>query len=120
LFTAGFFSELNVLPGRVADGMVDTPLGRFEANGLRDGQSASVAVRLSALDLDSVSGTVPARVVSRRFLGVVELVEFAVPGADSLVRARVRAGALAPGVRDIWVTPRQRDVLVFETDDENT
>jgi iron(III) transport system ATP-binding protein len=100
--------------------MADTPLGRFATNGARDGAAVSVAVRLSDLDLDAATGAVPARILARRFLGVVEQVEIAVPGAEMPVRARIRAGSLAHGARDIWVTPRQTDVLVFETGGENT
>jgi iron(III) transport system ATP-binding protein len=120
LFAAGFFSELNVFEARASGGMAETPLGRFATNGARDGAAVSVAVRLSDLDLDAATGAVPARILARRFLGVVEQVEIAVPGADMPVRARIRAGSLAHGARDIWVTPRQTDVLVFETGGENT
>jgi iron(III) transport system ATP-binding protein len=64
-------------------------------------------------------GEIPARVLSRRFLGVVELLEMAVPGTETPVRARVRCGALSAGKRDIWLTPRRPDVLVFERRGEN-
>lgn len=120
LFAAGFFSEINVFEARVEDGAVDTPLGRFDAGGLADGTSASVAFRLSAFDVSQTHGEIPARVVSRRFLGVVELLELAVPGADRLVRARVRCGALSNPNREIWLTVRKPDVLVFERTHEST
>jgi iron(III) transport system ATP-binding protein len=120
LFAAGFFSELNTLEARATSGYVDTPLGRFAVPGMADGTALDVAIRLSGLDLDAKAGQVPARVLSRRFLGVVELVEFAVPGAENPLRARIRCGMLEPGARDIWVTPRQSDVLVFESRGENT
>src|SRR5690606_35748440 len=80
LFAAGFFSEINVFEGKVASGAVDTPLGRFEASGLAEGAEASVAFRLSAFEVSPTHGEIPARIVSRRFLGVVELLELAVPG----------------------------------------
>ncbi|MGE0499589.1 MAG: ABC transporter ATP-binding protein [Rhizobiaceae bacterium] len=119
LFVAGFFSEMNVFEGRVSNGLADTPVGRVGASGIRDGAQVSVAVRLNALVLSGSAGEVPARVISRRFLGVEELFELAVSGADEPVRARLRAGELAAGARDIWLTPRQDDVLVFESRGEN-
>jgi iron(III) transport system ATP-binding protein len=119
LFAAGFFSEINVFEGRVADGAVDTPLGRFEASGLVDGAEASVAFRLSAFDVSPTQGEIPARIVSRRFLGVVELLELAVPGADRPLRARIRCGALSGPEREIWLTVRKADVLVFERTSES-
>lgn len=120
LFAAGFFSEINVFEGRVHDGQVDTPLGRFAAGALGEGVRASVALRLSAFDLSDSHGETPARVLSRRFLGVVELVELAVPGAERPVRARVRCGALSASTRELWLTVRKSDVLVFERSDEST
>lgn len=120
LFAAGFFSELNVFSCRASGGRADTPLGAFDAGRVSDGTLLSVAVRISGLDVSASPGAVPARLISRRFLGVVEMIELAVPGMEAPLRARVRAGSIAPGVRDIWVTPRRGDVLVFETDDETT
>ncbi|WP_295812939.1 ABC transporter ATP-binding protein [uncultured Nitratireductor sp.] len=113
LFVAGFFSEINEFPARVRAGGVETPVGRFSANGLEDGAAASVAVRLSGFQVDQKGGAVPARIVSRRFLGVVEFLELAIPGAEQHVRARVRCGQLEPGVRDIWLNVVATDVLVF-------
>lgn len=120
LFAAGFFSELNIFEARALGHQVDTPLGRFPAPGLRDGTPASVAFRLSAFDVSQSHGQIPARVVSRRFLGVVEHVELAVPGAEKPVRARLRCGALSGSDREIWLTVRNSDVLVFERNAEST
>ncbi|MEO3998969.1 ABC transporter ATP-binding protein [Mesorhizobium sp. CAU 1732] len=119
LFGAGFFSELNIFEARTLNGRVDTPLGTFASPGVADGSAVSVAVRLSAFDVSETQGETPARVVSRRFLGVVELLEFAVPGADRPVRARIRCGALSASVREIWLTVRKSDVLVFERTSES-
>ena len=52
-------------------------------------------------------------------LRLMELLELAVSGAEMPVRARVRSGALSSQARDIWVTPRKSDVLVFESQREN-
>lgn len=119
LFAAGFFSEINVFEGRVADRAIDTPLGRFAAPDLADGAQASAAFRLSAFDVSSTDGEIPARIVSRRFLGVVELLELAVPGVERPVRARIRCGALSGPEREIWLTVRKADVLVFERTGES-
>ncbi|MBO6901747.1 MAG: ABC transporter ATP-binding protein [Rhizobiaceae bacterium] len=118
LFAAGFFSELNVLPARAKAGSVETPLGTFAAPGRDDG-AVDVAIRLSGFDVSESGGALQARVRSRRFLGVVELLELAVPGVDTPIRARVRIGELPGRSRDIWITVRPRDVLVFERDNEN-
>ncbi|UUP19318.1 Spermidine/putrescine import ATP-binding protein PotA [Nitratireductor thuwali] len=114
LFVAGFFSELNIFEGRVKAGVADTPVGPVPAAGFEDGQWVTVAVRLSGFEVNATAGVVQARVVSRRFLGVVELLELAVPGVEEHVRARVRCGMLPPSIRDIFLDVRPADVLVFE------
>lgn len=120
LFAAGFFSELNVFEARASKGEVETPIGRFAAPGFADGASASVAVRLSGFDVSDTHGETAARVLSRRFLGVVELLEMAVPGIETPVRARIRCGALSGSAREIWLTVRRQDVLVFESERKST
>ncbi len=115
LFVAGFFSELNVFEGDVCDGMVDTVLGTIDANALPDGVQAKIAVRTTGFDVSESAGSIEARIISRRYLGVVELLELAIPGAETPVRARVRSGALSSKARDIWLSLRPADVLLFET-----
>ena len=119
LFVAGFFSELNLFRTRIEGGMADTPVGRVAAAGIAEGAAATVAVRLSGFDVGESAGETEARILSRRYLGVVELIELAVSGAEKPVRARVRCGALSSNARDIWLSLRKSDVLVFETGDEN-
>ena len=119
LFAAGFFSELNTFDTTVRGGAADTPVGRVAAPGLADGAQATVAVRTAGFLVDERAGDVEARVISRRYLGIVELVDLAVAGADRPVRVRVRCGVLSPKARDIWLTLRAADVLVFETGGEN-
>jgi iron(III) transport system ATP-binding protein len=116
LFTAGFFSEINVFDARVRDGHVETPLGVVATGQYTEGQPLSVAVRLSGIRLDETGGEIPARIVSRRFLGVVELLELAVPQSERTVRARIRADLLPQGLRDVTLSVNERDILVFEKD----
>lgn len=119
LFVAGFFSEINVLDGRVRGDMVQTPLGPIaNARGL-PGPDATVAVRTSGFDVSEVAGVVQARIVGRRYLGVVELLELALSGSETRLRARVRCGVLSSRARDIWLTLRNSDVLLFESERES-
>ncbi len=115
LFVAGFFSELNLVKGRVRGGGVDSSLGAIEAGGLADGAEVTIAIRTTGFDVSESEGATEARILSRRYLGVVELLELALPGAELPLRARVRAGALSARARDIWLSLRMSDVLLFET-----
>src|SRR5690606_287021 len=101
IFAAAFFSEINEFPGYVRGGVVETPLGNVAGARFADGQKVRVAVRLSGLRVLEEGGAIPARILSRRFLGVVELLSLAVPGSDEPIRARVRADQLRSGLRDV-------------------
>lgn len=114
LFTAAFFSEINEFEAKVSGGMAETPLGLAPANGLRDGSLVSVAVRLSGVSVQMEGGNIPARILSRRFLGVVELLSLAVPGSEQPVRARIRADLLPPGAKEVTVQVNPQAILVFE------
>jgi iron(III) transport system ATP-binding protein len=119
LFVAGFFSELNVFAGRIRGGALETPIGKIAAPGFPESAEATVAVRTTGFDVSESAGQSEARIISRRYLGVVELLELAVPGAESPIRARVRCGVLSAGARDIWFSLRMSDVLLFETRGES-
>ncbi len=115
LFAAGFFSEINVFESVVAEGRAETPLGTVVTPFFAAGTAVSVAIRLPGIDVRETDGGIPGRVVARRFLGVEELVTVAVPGGGSTVDARIRAGQLRPGVRDVTLAVNERDILVFES-----
>lgn len=119
LFVAGFFSELNIFATRAFNKQADTPLGRFDAPGFADGAPVSVAIRLAGVEAHEMNGGVEARVLSRRFLGEAEILELAVSGAETPVRARIRCGALSTKSREIGLTVRRSDVLVFERPGES-
>ena len=116
LFAAGFFSEINEFEGIARGGRVETALGSVECGRFAGGQKVSVAVRLSGLQVSETGGQIEARILSRRFLGVVELLNLAVPGEDLPVRARIRADILPQGLREVSLSVNERDILVFEKD----
>lgn len=94
LFAAGFFSELNLFEGRVSNQQVETPLGAIKAEGLQEGVSAIVAIRLAALYFDPANKGTSVRVLSRRFLGDFDQLRIGVSGLDTPLKMRLRAGAL--------------------------
>jgi iron(III) transport system ATP-binding protein len=122
LFTAGFFSELNVVGGRSEDGRVETPLGVFETPGIEGGSRVDVAIRPQGLALTALDGPpdrrrrpggVPGRIVETRFLGEIDLIEVAVDGMEQPVKARLRSGgSWKPGM-DVHVGVDTAEVLIF-------
>ena len=118
LFAAAFFSEINEFSGIVSGGRVETPLGIVPAHDLSDGSKVSVAVRLSDVRVMPQGGSIEARIRSRRFLGVVELLNLAVSGREEPVRARIRADLLPPHISDVTLSVAPQDILVFEKADQ--
>ncbi|MFD1744230.1 ABC transporter ATP-binding protein [Rhizobium helianthi] len=114
LFAAGFFSEINVMGGQVRGGRVETPVGNRSARDFSEGQALDVAVRISSIAVSVKDGTIPARILTRRFLGVVELLTLAVDGLDEPLRARIRADQLPEDSVDVTVKVLPEDILVFE------
>ncbi|MFC5445691.1 ABC transporter ATP-binding protein [Rhizobium halophytocola] len=114
LFAASFFAEINEFQTRVQQGRVETPLGTVPAGNHADGTRVSAAVRLSDVTVAAQGGEIPARVLSRRFIGVVEILELAVPGSERAIRSRIRADLLPKGLRDVTISVKQQDILVFE------
>ncbi|HUG61903.1 MAG TPA: ABC transporter ATP-binding protein [Methylomirabilota bacterium] len=113
LFVARFFSELNEIESVVQDGAAVTPIGTFAAPGHASGTPVTVAVRLPGVELPPAGRGIPARLVRRRFIGEVTLVEIAVDGVDQIIKARLReSDPTAPGA-EIGISVRPRDVLVF-------
>lgn len=114
LFVAGFFSELNVFETVAENGSAATPLGSVPA-AFPSGTPLTAAVRVSNVDASEKSGAIQARVTSRRFLGDHELAGFAIADSDDPVRAKIARGALSANAREVFLTIRKSDVLVFES-----
>ncbi len=124
LYAARFFCDFNEVPGQVGEGLVETPFGDFEARGLARGAQAVVCIRPQSVVTgapDLIQRRLPdgarwaaGRVISRRFLGEVDMVELAVAGLERPLMQRLRGGTgPAPGA-DVAVSVEAQEVLVFE------
>lgn len=113
LFTARFFSDVNVLPGRVFDGAVTSPVGTFDAHGIGDG-AAEIALRPSAFEF-APDGPLRAKILARRFLGEQEAFTLALPDRSEPLRVRMREGSVPEDATHVGLSIRASDVLVFES-----
>jgi iron(III) transport system ATP-binding protein len=113
LFAARFFCDFNEVEGVIEGGRVSTPAGVFPAPHLAEGASAIVCIRPQGVRLHPPAFCLPGRVVSRRFLGEVDLVHVAVQGLDRPLQARVRGPAGLQAGQDVGVDIDQHEVLVF-------
>ena len=112
---AGFFSDLNVLTGRVAAGRVLTPLGSHAAPGLAEGSLAEVVIRPHHLVLDGAEGST-ARVTRARYLGRDSLIELRLAG-DVAIKCRIPGHCLPAAQTIIHIAPAAGKAMVFPVAD---
>ncbi len=112
LAAARFFCDFNEADGVVRNGRAESVLGVFPAPDVPDGP-AVVCVRPQAIRLRAAGFCLPGRVLGRRFLGEVDLLEIAVQGLDAPLRARLRGAVSAKPGQDVGIDIDPDEVLVF-------
>ncbi len=126
LAAAAFFSDLNVLRGRVEGALTQTAFGPFLAPGLADGTAVEIAIRPQHLRIDfdragrgplptATYGDAARGVVERaRFMGSESLVEFRMDFDGSILKAAV-PGVFLPRVETaLWLMFRRDRCFVFK------
>jgi iron(III) transport system ATP-binding protein len=113
LFAARFFCDFNEVEGVVQHRQVSTPVGIFPCPHLAEGVNAIVCIRPQGVRLKPAGFCIPGRVVSRRFLGEVDLTHVAVQGLDRPLQARVRDVARVDAGQDVGIEIDDNEVLVF-------
>ena len=113
IFAARFFCDFTEVEGVGRGGRVETPVGLFFAPQVADGAAAVVCIRPQGVRLKPAGFCLPGRLLSRRFLGEVELVQVAVQGLDHPLQARVRGPVLVNAGEDVGVEIDPDEVLVF-------
>ncbi len=123
---ASFFSDINVISGRVKGAQVDTPFGAFLAPGFADGTRIEIVIRPQHLKLDfdrqgkgplpTEKDGVPARgtVARARFVGNQSLVDVAMDIDGTQLTATVPAVFLPQVGTPLWLSMRRDRCYVFE------
>lgn len=111
LYAARFFSELIELQGQCAGGQVATPLGKFTAPTLPDGQTACIALRPH--DLQPAATGIAARLLDRTFLGPVQQLRLAVSGLTDPLVLQVHEPCSAQPGEPMFLNVDKRAALVF-------
>lgn len=136
LFAARFFSELNILDGELKDGIADTCLGKIATKVIssktNDDLSGNVAVcvRQSDLNVKAVETSsnrpmlrktdkihengVMGRVVARRFLGNVEMLDVVIESRDEPLKIRLKAGLLPQSASLVMVSVNKNKAMVYK------
>ena len=113
LFVARLFSDINEVPAVVRGGAVATALGTVPASGLVEGARAVLCVRQRAVELLPSGEGRAARVLDVKFMGDVVIVDLAVDGLDSVLRARMRVTTPVRRGEDVGVRVDPAGMLVF-------
>lgn len=128
---AAFFSDINVVHGKVRNALCDTPFGQFLTPGLVDGSEVDIVIRPQHLAMDfdrdgrgpapTPEGGVPARgIVERaRFTGAHSLVEFRMDADGSRLQATVPAVFLPKPGTPLWLSMRRDRCFVFPANPRN-
>ena len=122
---SAFFSDINVIKGKVEGALTDTPFGQFLAPGVPDGTDVNIVIRPQHLKIDFDRGGrgpnptpqdgVPARgIVQRaRFMGNESLVEFRMDFDGSILKAVVPSVFLPKPGMPLWIMIRRDKCFVF-------
>lgn len=122
---AAFFSDINVIRGRVQGALTETAFGQFLAPGYPDGTDVDIVIRPQHLKIDfdragrgpnptSVDGTPARGVVARaRFLGAQSLIDFRMDFDGSILRAAVPSVFLPKPGTALWLMFRRDRCFVF-------
>lgn len=116
-----FFSDMNVVTGRVASGQIATAFGPFDAGGLTDGAMADVVIRPQHVRVDFYrDGNGPSETPTHgqgvlatleraRYMGDHSLLELRTQASEDIFRATLSGAVMpAPGTQ-FWLTlPRAR------------
>lgn len=122
---AAFFSDINVIRGRVQGALTETPFGHFLAPGVPDGTEVEIVIRPQHLRIDfdrdgrgpnptPEDGTPARGVVERaRFVGHESLVDFRMDHDGSTLKAAVPSVFLPTPGTPLWLMIRRERCFVF-------
>ncbi len=113
LYVARLFSNINEVPAVVRAGTVETALGSVPAPGLANGARAMLCVRQRDVELLPSGQGRAARVLDVKFMGDMVIVDLAVDGLESVLRARLRGTAPVRRGEDVGVRVDAGAMLVF-------
>jgi len=122
---AAFFSDINIIRGRVHGALTDTPFGDFLTPGYEDGSEVEIVIRPQHLRIDfdrSGKGPNPTpedgvaargTVERARYLGRESLVEFKMDHDGSILKASVPSVFLPKPGTALWLMLRRGKCFVF-------
>ena len=115
LFTARFFSDINVLQAKGRGEVVECALGAVPVSGRAEGALA-LAVRPTSFEFDP-DGPVFPKIVARRFVGEIEAFTLTLDGHGEPLRVLLREGMVPSEASRVGLRVREGEAMVFESSD---
>ncbi len=124
-----FFSDVNVIRGRVQGALTQTAFGQFFTPGVEDGREVEIVIRPQHVKIDfdrngrgpnpTMAEGTPVRgtVVRARFMGNESLVEFRMDHDGSVMRATVPNVFLPSPGNALWLMMRRDKCFVFPVEE---
>jgi iron(III) transport system ATP-binding protein len=116
LFVAQLFSDVNEIPGRVVDGFIVTPIGRFQTTDLDDGDAVVIAIRERAIRLREPGRGLPGRVLRVRFEGDLARLFVGVGGFEKPLQTVVREQDVRVRGQEVGIEIDPQGVLIFKAE----
>ncbi|WP_306116669.1 MULTISPECIES: ABC transporter ATP-binding protein [unclassified Roseovarius] len=128
--SVAFFSDINVIRGKVDGSLVQTPFGQFLTPGVMEGQEVEIVIRPQHIKIDfdrdgrgpnpTISdGTAARGIVQRaRFMGSESLVEFRMDHDGSTLKATVPNVFLPSPGKPLWLMIRRDRCFIFPVEGE--
>ena len=113
LFTARFFSDINVLTARGKGRDVECALGSVPV-GHDVAGTLALAVRPTSFEFDP-EGPVFPKIVARRFVGEIEAFTLTLDGHDEPLRVLLREGMVPAEASRVGLRVREGEAMVFES-----
>ena len=122
---AAFFSEINIISGKVEGALTETPFGEFLAPGVPNGREVEIVIRPQHIRIDfdrqgrgpnpTPEDGVPAKgtVMRARYIGHESLVEFSMAHDGSTLKAAVPSVFLPKPGTVLWLMLRRGRCFVF-------
>jgi len=122
IFSAEFFSTVSIFQGKFTGDDLNTIFGSIECKlgghkkGIA-GEDGCLCVRADGFEIanEQKQGFLPAIIVSRRAVGPNEIISVQIDNHDEVVSLRLPSHQLLTGNKAIWLRPKSKQSLVFES-----
>lgn len=113
VYAAEFFCSFNKVQGIYSNGFLNTPLGRYQAEGLDNGVKATAYIRPQAIQIAQSDSGIEAVIINSMLMGEIEQVTFKIKDIDVPLRMRSTHHKKLKVGDTAYIQINNQDVFVF-------